>query len=95
MNAVDLFLQAHELQGDGGPETNRESLELLGALVSVLLRREIERDMIRSADQPLDLRKLRDMAGLIGDLRRMERENDPGAREVHVIWDNALEGLAE
>lgn len=94
MSAVDLFLEAHGLKGDGSPQTNDECLELLGGLVSVLLRREIERDMIRAADQPLDLRRLRDMAGLIGDLRRMERENDPGAREVHVIWDDGLEGLA-
>lgn len=84
MNACELFLQAHGLEGDGGPETNRESLELLGALVSVLLRREIERDTLRAVDQPVDMRRLRDMAGLIADLMKMERENDEGAREVKV-----------
>ena len=95
MNAVELFLQAHELQGDGGPKTNRESLDLLGALVSVLLRREIERDMIRSADQPVDMRRLRDMAGLIADLLRLDRENDPAAREVRVRFvDDADEAAS-
>lgn len=84
MNACELFLQANGLEGDGGPETNRESLELLGALVSVLLRREIERDTLRAVDQPVDMRRLRDMAGLIADLMKMERENDEGAREVKV-----------
>lgn len=94
MNAVDLFLEAHELKGDGGPETNRESLELLGALVSVLLRREIERDTLRAADQPIDMRRLRDMAGLIADLLKLERENDEGARQVVVRFVGDAEGYA-
>jgi hypothetical protein len=94
VNACELFLQAHGLQGDGGPETNRESLELLGALVSVLLRREIERDTLRAVDQPVDMRRLRDMAGLIADLLKLERENDEGARVVKVRFVGETEEAA-
>ena len=95
MTAVEMFLQAHQLTGDGGPETNRESLELLGALVSVLLRREIERDTLRTADQPIDMRRLRDMAGLIGDLQKLERENDPTAKEIQVRFIGEAEEAAQ
>lgn len=93
MNACEAFLEAHELH-DAGPATNRESLEILGALVSVLLRREIERDTLRAVDQPLDIRRLRDMAGLIADLLRMEREGEPAGREITVQFEGDTEEAA-
>jgi len=83
MNACELFSQLHELE-DKRPTTNAESLEIIGALVSLLLRREIERDAAKGPDQPLDMKRLRDMVGLIGDLLNLERKNDPTSREVTV-----------
>lgn len=72
-----------------------DQIASLGALISGLVTREIMRDLKRSQDQPLDVKRLRDITSILKELRDLQREERSSNPILVQFVGNDTEGVGD